>query len=765
MDQGISRFELKSVTDSWRTGQELIQANPSDWTLFAGLGGTCFGHLGFSGMVFDHRFDRYPGPGPTNFPSSALTIIYHAKEIADWGKRCQSTRPLSPIHLVTHRGGDFDSCLGLYLARRILEQPELAENLAFRGYEKNALISPLAFMGGLPDGVIPFRWQRPEWARDIICPLDKSRKALVLLAVVASFVKKSRPLSASFEGALDNVFLAARKRKRFECPDATDFFRLVETRIVQDGFDPLNDGFEDGDPDFKSELRFIVRQRELYKDDLARARRSVAFVARSVEPFSQWAKQIPSKFPFGPVFTETFWTELASGRPGRDPFLQNMLQSRLAVDALFLRDPNCCFFTEWARADRITSPLGKGFTLLAIAQTGVKRSEELRPNRSRYVISLDPEWARCEHIHLMDLWAKLQSGEIRNPVISFKGDFSRRPASRIFFPEGGMELWGEGAWWSGAKVDTPIRGTTYSEGKRSNLSDDGVGLVALDHLTSLGFGEAKPHQRDFSWGESILKDEICGLSTFQANGFRFVRILRLPISDLGNTLPDPVDEQMAERLWEWIQPVGTRGLPHDFAERHLVHRGEWVAVWNRRGIAIAHTSSAEAIAYSKNLETEVATLARLTGEIRGLLRDGTRNEARLGQLEEKLHRGTEALAELAELHLRAQAGQSPVLRPFMEANGIMELASMVESMNRIRLQEKVEVRERRRDDRLQQTLAVASAAAIFLAWLQMERVGLTPGDQAAILASDIRAWLIAGFGGLFVSGFLLWAFRSIKGWN
>jgi len=726
-----------------------------------GVGGACLGFQGVNEMVFDHHFVRFDIPNSPNFPSTSLTVLYHAMELAKWGQGWSIEEPIS---LFTRHDPEFDSCLAVYLVQRILEEPDLANGWATKVPDPAFMIQPPGFFGTVPRGKPAFRWRQPEIPLVERDPLDKMRRALLWLALVASHIETNRPIFAPPDRSVDHLFLAAKHRRRFVGPDARVFFQSLEKRIIEEGFQPLYDGVSPDDVEFSSEIRLLDRQRELYRLDLVRSKKAIVFLSshnpKRVENLtSEQDKE------------EVARTEATVVEPGKAPSRvvgsTVLTNQRVPVDGLFLRDPQCLFFKWFAREDRLGSSLGEGFRFLAVAQSLNKRIDLQRPNRSRNRFWIDQEWARSKKVHILDLLVMLQEREK-----SRMESLNPGKASRILGKgsEGGLvpqECWLDLSGREGTFLETPVFGTLLKEGSRSDLSDDEPGYLAWDYLTSKGFEDSQPRQFEFPWISDSPGKRVENTTEILQGGFRFVRIRRKSgVPEVEQGL-DSINSQIAERLWEWIQPVGTRGKPDDFAQRHLIHRGEWVAVWNRQGIAIAHADTFETTRFVDRLQGEVEELARLTGEIRNLLHDSPQKESQeLRNIEKKLHLGTEALARLAELHLRAQAGQSPVLRPFMEANGIMELASMVESMNRIRIQEKVEAQERRRDDRLQQTIAVASAVAIFFAWLQIERVGLVGGDRSdGVMEGNLRAIgdMIIGAG--LACGFLFWAFRRIKRWG
>ncbi len=765
------RFRTVSQTVSVLPGQTR-EYDPVERTIglagphiLLGAGGTCFGHRGCEDFVFDHRFDRFPGPHATNFPSTSLCVIYHAVEIANW---VRSLAPEAPVTLHTCHDPEFDACLAVYLVKRILGEPGLAHGWAAKGADEPAMIPPLALMGTTPRGKPVFRWRQPEIPLEDRDPLDPARRALLQLAIVASHGEQNRPIDAPPDRSVDLLFLAAKHRRRFAGADASPFFQSMERRIVQERFQPLYDGVVADDPEFAAEVRLLERQRQLYQVDLKRSRRAIVFLAIGPPSADNSTKS-------GAAVSASH----SSGGEKPDEGGQGTTvahDTRVPADGVFLRDPQCLFFRHLARADRENSRLGQGFRFIALANSLSKRAENLRPNRSRYRFSIDAEWARPQKIHLVDLWTRIQQREAAAAVPLEVQGSARADRSYAAQGSGSSAVWQHGWSTHGTLIEAPHPGTMLREGSRADLSDDEAGYLAWDYLTSRAFADSEPGRFDFPWtaekkGPDRVSISLDAIADPLAGGFRFVRIGRKTGVADSDQLRDPINAQIAERLWEWIQPVGTRGIPNDFSERHLIHRGEWVAVWNRQGIAIAHADTPDARAFVDRLQEEVKELARLTGEIRGLLHDSPQNkqeekQQEIRQIEKKLHDGTEALARLAELHLRAQAGQSPVLRPFMEANGIMELASMVESMNRIRIQEKVEAQERRRDDRLQQTVAAASAVAIFLAWMQVERVALVGGDRSdGLFDGSMRAWADTVLGAVLSAVFLLWSFRRIKRWG
>ena len=174
---------------------------------------------------------------------------------------------------------------------------------------------------------------------------------------------------------------------------------------------------------------------------------------------------------------------------------------RIPTDGIYLRDPECLLFKEWARLDLGNSALGSGFEFTAIAYSGGHPAATV--NQSDYVFSIDPE--RATGRHLYTVWSRLQTKEVE--ALRVAGDnrasrwrmasaagLRRRPkhqASCLPIPGS------TGTTALGTIVAAPHRGTHIGPaGVRSDLRDDSVAEAVRTELENALYLAESPMPKD-----------------------------------------------------------------------------------------------------------------------------------------------------------------------------------------------------------------------------------------------------------------------------
>lgn len=569
--------------------------------LVVDVGGVCWGYAGETLAVLDHHFHRLEG---NQFPSAAAAVLHNAQRLFD-----RFTDATAPLWLVTHREPDFDALCALFLARRILEG-----KLPAGGWEDCGL---------RPDG-----WGRTrseiDWRKPRL-PADPDRRAALLLAAFASAVDNGWRIVCPRERALHSVLYTGLyvTERPWLGDGAQEFFTAI-TQALQGGLNPLLDSVLEGHPAFARELRLLDREKDAYARDLLRARKTVVHLATCERPFQDCFHKVKQE----PLLDRDLKL-LPPHRP--DP-----AQPRAQADGLFLRDPESLLFKEWARQDLENSPLGRGFLFTAVAWSGQRPGSPL--NQTDYYFALDPE--KAGHRHLYDVWATLQQAEIQALHQERWAEVRRkledaeiqashthqRTTCRPGFEGRAAALaclfhdpWFDGANYQGTLVVTPNAGTLIGPaGTRGDLTDDPVAelvrrrlefsfftspVAIHDFASSAPRKEHAPltvHLEQMQSGQAPLPPACAGC-------YRFGAVEIAPDANLDH---GPLPEQIGRLLWRLLNPDDRDGVPTDFLERHLIVHPQWVGVWSRRGLVLAHKPSARQTADQfRSLLSRLAALA------------------------------------------------------------------------------------------------------------------------------------------------------------
>ena len=109
----------------------------------------------------------------------------------------------------------------------------------------------------------------------------------LLLARYAAHVDNARRIFVPRERALHSVLYAAILRGRPYLSTDSGARELFDEarRYIEAGRDPLYDIVVDRDGEFACELALLENERPAYERDLQRARRTIVFVPKPIEPF------------------------------------------------------------------------------------------------------------------------------------------------------------------------------------------------------------------------------------------------------------------------------------------------------------------------------------------------------------------------------------------------------------------------------------------------------------------------------------------------
>ena len=769
-------------------GAESREESPA--TLYANelvtdVGGTCWDRNEPLAII-DHHFSR-----DGQFPSASAAVLHKAKLI----RAKFAGGEFDTIWLVTHKQPDFDAFCSLYLARWTVQDP-------------NAAIDWEAY--GLPaDGWIDSAGKRKiDWFDPDFDQGSAEHRWALQLASYASIVDNSRHLSCPIQRALHSVLYAALKRGRDYLNDtsgACEFFDEVKIALQEKRLNPMVDSVLEGSSRFAPELAMLDREIEAYQRDIRRARKSIVYLPESEAPFPNFFKSVKDV------------AVLKERDPGKslETNAEHLLLAdtyRIPTDGIYLRDPECLLFREWARLDLEHSSLGAGFEFTAIAHSRGRPGGAI--NKSDYVFSIDPE--RANGRHLYTVWSRLQTKEVQALNAREQGHASSPEASRSLEKRAGdlgrlfTDPWFDGQNCFGTIVAAPHRGSMIGRpGVRSDLRDDPVAeavrtdvedsiysaeslvsgpqVVVTDFSSSQNEADASPRQFDLNALQQIPAPH--------EQHFRFGSIcLRADVPIVpGGTSRHSLAGQIAETLWQVLYPDLFDAKPLDFVEHHLIVTADCVGVWARRGIVIASkrkvASDTSQVGFYRANETdgglrdEFARVVALARDIDQLIADGehlaqqTPTTTSVGEhhkpaAEESLPRivakGEGLARRAAQVKHNLTLPNRDLLRRFCEAIGIDELLGALGGLNQLAgehlLREKL-------DDQsviLKSNADLAAGLKNKLEWLEVFVVGFYATSVLSLISTHVPAaggsWgaPVTLLGGLF---FVLFAAWILKPWD
>jgi hypothetical protein len=627
--------------------------------LAADVGGVCLGYSNERLAVVDHHFHRSVG----QFPSAAAAVLHKAHLIAE-----RFIGKTENVWLVSHNEPDFDALTSLFLAKQII-----SGKLTSEGWSE---------LGVHPDGWIPGNDSNQviDWYQPAVGKIPVERRWAVQLASHAARVDNCKPSRCPRSRTLHAVLYATIKRRRSYLQNgACEFFEEVQ-RLLTEGLeshlDPFFDSVLDSSLLFVPELKLLDLDEIAYERDLQRAERKVVFLPKSARTFSEWF----SKRQSTPLLNDSL--EI------RNEHLMQPEEQNIGVDGLFLRDPESLLFKEWARQDTVNSSMGNGFKFTAIAYSN-GRSKGLI-NSSDYYFAIDPE--RSDGTHLYTIWARLQAAEIRErmntPEFSEQGESTKESGTRENVARGGFEMRGsalkkyfDDPWFDGSNfgctiVPTPNRGTVIGRaGRESDLSDDPVASIVRQELLKCIYERPVDLTEFCIQPFEKIQSSFVGLFAMnppRLDSFRFVRIKLEEALDLHKgDLPN----QIGEILWRQLVANGAEGLPVDFRERHLVVTSDSVAVWNRRGVAIAFRSSADSeLMKMQDRFDKICNLTSAFSEILASIQE--RRDA-----EEVVELAERTMAELATVRHELAFPENLLLRRFFDSSRLDESLSTLREVN------------------------------------------------------------------------------------
>ena len=545
-------------------------------TLFANelvtdVGGTCWG-TNEPLAIIDHHFS-----GEGQFPSASAAVLHKAKLIRDrFGNP-----PTDVLWLVSHKDPDFDAFCSIYLARWIIESSDGVVDWKDFGLH--------------PDGWLDLPQRtKIDWFNPNPAAAPAELRWPLLLAGYASALDSRRPIACPRRHQLNSVLLAALQRGRdylSETSGATEFFDEAR-RLLQSGSrNPLFDSVLDGSAKFAPELALLDHESEAFERDMRRARKAIVYLPEAEAPSPRFFKHPKEVAPLEVPAPDVSADDLLLA----DTF-------RIPTAGIYLRDPECRLFREWAQLDVETAPLGTGFEFTAIADSNGRPGGVV--NRTDYVFAVDGE--RANGRHLFTLWSRLETKEVEAGRARREALVEAAPAARMSDQHSSTlgallaDPWFGGQNTSGTLVRTPARGTLIGPpGARSDLRDDPIveevrtelegpvysaeSLVAGPQVTVLDLSASRSHQ-DLAPRQFDLNDPL-KIPPPPESCFRFATVqLRADVPIVSQSM---LDRQIAETLWQVLYPEMPGATPADFEEHHLAVTASAVGVWGDRGIAVA----------------------------------------------------------------------------------------------------------------------------------------------------------------------------------
>jgi hypothetical protein len=708
------------------------------------VGGTCWG-ANEPLAVIDHHLRH-----ESRFPCACAAVLHKAGMIRE------KFAAMDLVWLVSHKQSDFDALCSMYLARWVIEDPAAAVDWQRYGLHPD----------GWHDGP---ETAKIDWFDPVLTDVPPEHRWALLLAAYAARLEMRCPIACPRQRELHSVLYAALKRGRDylnASSGATEFFDEVKTALQQKRLNPAFDSVLESSAQFAPELAMLDREAEAYERDLARARKAIAYLPEAEAPFADFFEH-PRK--------------LESDADADAEHLRLADTFRIPTDGIYLRDPECSLFIEWARVDIENSALGAGFEFTATAYSNAR--PENAAHSTRYMFSIDPE--RANGRHLYTVWSRLQTREVealrafKLPVVGTPSGGAEGSEARGGNLQALMsDPWQGGQTQSGTLVGTPHRGTLIAPpGTQGDLRDDPVAeavrseledviytaasLMAGPHVTVSDFAAARAHQD--AAPRSFQLNARWEIPAPEHGYFRFARMgLRsdVPMAT-GAAAGKRLQQQIAETLWQVLYPEQRGVAPADLLEGHSALTADSVGVWGERGIAVAQKLSV-AEDYSQNFVAMVS-LAR---DIDVLLAnwavpDGSSASAGKSEdvvsLQHTVTRSEELLRRAARLQHVLALPDHGLLRSFYDLMGMEQLVAKLRDLNgnaAERLRRITEAEQTRRSEKRAADIARVRSRmewfeVLLVGFLALAAIDLAPAQLAM---SDNNKQLLDVLGGPVVLG-------------
>ena len=492
--------------------------------------------------------------------------------------------PSDVLWLVSHQEPDFDAFCSMYLARWIIESSDVVVDWESYGLH--------------PDGWLDLPQRaKIDWFNPDVTGVPAELRWPLLLASYASALDGRRPVACPRQRQLNSMLLAALTRGRdylTETSGATELFDEVR-RALQDGkLNPLFDSVLERTAEFAPELATLDHEAPAYDRDVLRARKAIVYLPEAEAPSPRFFKS-----PKEVALMEQQGTT-------QDASAEHLLLAdtfRIPTAGIYLRDPECRLFQQWARLDLKNAPLHAGFEFTAIAASNGRPAGLV--NRADYAFSVDPE--RANGRHLFTVWSRLETKEVEALRMRREASVAEAasPARTLEQPSATLgtllaDPWFGGQSSFGTLVRTPSRGTLIGPpGARNDLRDDPIveevrtelegpvysaeSLVAGPQVTVLDKSASRPHE-DLAPRQFDLNAPL-KIPSPPEGYFRFASVTLRADVPIGSQ--EVLDRQIGETLWQVLYPEMPGATPADFVEHRLIVTADAVGVWGDRGIAVA----------------------------------------------------------------------------------------------------------------------------------------------------------------------------------
>jgi len=671
------------------------------------VGGRCIGCDDSSLNVIDHHFFSQK----ERLPSAACAVVHHGPELLQrFAGASHDT-----VWLVGHRDADFDAFSAMFLVRWLLtEQPSAKywDEIGIRASGFDWYEARAAFAKGdaTDEAVRSLRWA-------------------VLLASYSAHIDNARRIVVRRERALHSVFYAALLRGRaFAAPDdgACELFQQARHEI-EAGRDPLFDMVLEPGGAFAPEFALLESESAAYERDLRHARRAIVYVPNAGRPFEEWYEEVAAE----PLLDETGAIQ--------EPHLAGVdTGQRRAMDGIYLRDPECLLFKEWARADVDGSSMHRGFTFTFVVYSRERPGAER--NTGSYYIALDPNDAG--HCHLYTVWARLQAAEVaaigtpaadgadqRQARTGFEGRAGERAASFD-------DPWFDASNYACTLVATPGRGTLIGKGgTASDCTDDPIFEVVREELERWAYDppEITYHDRSAACDGPLARPdrtvkvrELKTIEPADSSCFRFAYVRLQEYADLASPA---FTLQVAEMLWRALHPKA-RSIAADTLRTHLFRFGGVLGVWSRAGIALAYTSDAEAsVKKLQGLFDEVARCACLTDELIKAEKSAAQaariaGGSRANTIGKRVELGENVLRSLAETWHKLALPEGRVLSNFVDEIGLARVAEALRDLTTATKTAEQNAQLAEQNARIDEHMTVVADVQTKVEWLELLFVGI-----------------------------------------
>jgi hypothetical protein len=136
-------------------------------------------------------------------------------------------------------------------------------------------------------------------------------------------------------------------------------------------------------------------------------------------------------------------------------------------------------------------------------------------------------------------------------------------------------------------------------------------------------------------------------------------------------------EQVGRSLWPLLDGDAGPGVPTDFLERHLVKRADWMAIWNRRGAAVAYKLRAEATV--TRLSELFRTMADLTSGLDHLI---AQQDQRASTIDQTADEAEQLVRRVAGLKHKLVLPENRLAARFFEATRLDEFLENTRTLSR-----------------------------------------------------------------------------------